>query len=380
VKNLPGPLWAAIYVGIAAATLPAVLPVMVGVMSDQLGFGLAHAGYVASFNMAGIALGSVLGAALTRRWSWARVVVVGAIVMIGANALTMIGTGFAYIAATRFASGLGEGLIAGICYAAMGRSGQAARALAFYAAGQGLVGAVGMGFMATAIAHFGWQILFALVSVVALPAFWLAPMIGTLHDGRTTASPAAGSVTRLGWGAVAALLAQFIGMSSIWAFLERLGHAKGLDPVHLSLALSASAIASMVGSLLVGVLAHRVRGLYGIAAAFALLATSLAAAFLGNGWQIYLVAGVLFMLSWAVYFPFQFGLLASFDRSGALAAIMPAVTGLGFTVGPAIGGVLMARGGIGAILGWGAGCMLISTLACAVLHRMARSNTHDMAG
>jgi predicted MFS family arabinose efflux permease len=216
--------------------------------------------------------------------------------------------------------------------------------------------------------------------VVALPAFWLAPMIGTLHDGRTTASPAAGSVTGLGWGAVAALLAQFIGMSSIWAFLERLGHAKGLDPVHLSLALSASAIASMVGSLLVGVLAHRVRGLYGIAAAFALLATSLAAAFLGNGWQIYLVAGVLFMLSWAVYFPFQFGLLANFDRSGALAAIMPAVTGLGFTVGPAIGGVLMARGGIGAILGWGAGCMLISTLACVVLHRVSRSNMHDMVG
>jgi predicted MFS family arabinose efflux permease len=335
--------------------------------------------------MAGIALGSVLGAALTRHWSWARVVVVGAIVMIGANGLTMIGASFAYVAATRFASGLGEGLIAGICYAAMGRSGQAARALAFYAAGQGLVGAVGMGFMATVIAHFGWQFLFVLVSAVALPAFWLAPRIATLHDGRpgaVAAAPAAApsSMTWLGWGAVAALLAQFIGMSSIWAFLERLGHAKGLDPLHLSLALSASAIASMVGSLLVGVLAHRVRGLYGIAAAFTLLAASLAGAFLWDAWQVYLVAGVLFMLSWAVYFPFQFGLLANFDRSGALAAIMPAVTGLGFTVGPAVGGVLMASGGSGAILGWGALCMLISTLACVALHRISRSNTHDMAG
>jgi len=184
----------------------------------------------------------------------------------------------------------------------------------------------------------------------------------------------------LGWAAVAALLAQFIGMSSIWAFLERLGHAKGLDPVHLSLALSASAVASMLGSILVGVIAHRVRGLYGIAAAFALLATSLAAAFLWDAWQVYLVAGVLFMLSWAVYFPFQFGLLAHFDRSGALAAIMPAVTGLGFTIGPATGGLLMARGGIGAILGWGALCMLVSTLACVALHGHSRSTKHDMAG
>jgi predicted MFS family arabinose efflux permease len=376
---MSGPLWAAIYVGIAAATLPAVLPVMVGVMADQLGFGLAQAGYVASANMAGIALGSVLGASLTRRWSWARVVTAGAVVMISSNGLTVIGTGFSYIAATRFASGLGEGLIAGICYAAMGRSGQAARALAFYAAGQGLIGAVGMGFMATVIQHFGWQILFALISIVALPAFWLAPKIGTLHDGRpaaaTVVAAEAGSMTWLGWGAVAALLAQFIGMSSIWAFLERLGHAKGLDPVHLSLALSASAIASMVGSLFVGVLAHRVRGLYGIGAAFALLTASLLAAYLWDAWQIYLVAGVLFMLSWAVYFPFQFALLANFDRSGALAAIMPAVTGVGFTVGPATGGVLLAQGGIGAVLGWGGGCMVISTLACVALHRISRSRT-----
>jgi predicted MFS family arabinose efflux permease len=387
---MPGPLWAAIYVGIAAATLPAVLPVMVGVMADQLGFGLERAGYVASANMGGIALGSVLGAALTRRWSWAAVIITGTVTMIGANGLTMIGTHFAYVTGMRFTAGLGEGLIAGICYAAMGRSGQAARALAFYVAGQGLVGAVGMGFMAAVIRHAGWQMLFVLVSTLAVPALWLARRIGSLHDrhalvvpvAAVTAVPAvdAGAMTWLGWGAVGALLAQFIGLSSIWAFLERLGHLKGLDAFHLSLALSASAIANMVGSLLVGVLAHRVRGLYGIAVAFALFVASVLTAFLWDAWQVYLVAGVLFMLSWSVYFPFQFGLLADFDRGGALAAIMPAVTGVGFTVGPAVGGVLMARGGTGAILGWGSGCLLLSTLACVALYRISRRTAHDLAG
>ena len=66
---MPPPLWAAVYIGVAAATLPAVLPVMVGVMTDQLGFGLERAGYVASANMGGVALGSVFRAGLTRRWS-----------------------------------------------------------------------------------------------------------------------------------------------------------------------------------------------------------------------------------------------------------------------------------------------------------------------
>ncbi len=371
---MPAALWAAIYVGVAAATLPAVLPVMVGVMAEQLGFGLAHAGYVASANMAGVALGSVLGAALTRRWSWSAVIIGGTAIMIGANLFTMIGSNFSYVAVMRFTSGLGEGLIAGICYAAMGRSGQAARALAFYVAGQGLVGAAGMGFMSTVIQRSGWQILFVLVSILALPALWLARRIGTLENSSGLAAQAVKSdpMSWLGWAAVGALLAQFIGMSSIWAFLERLGSAKGIDSVHLSMALSASAVANMAGSLAVGAFAHRVRGLQGIAAAFTLFAASIAGAFFWNDWRVYLMVGVLFMLSWSVYFPFQFGLLAGFDRGGRLAAIMPAVTGAGFTLGPALGGVLMAKGGIGAILGWGCGCLTVSTLACVELHRISR--------
>jgi predicted MFS family arabinose efflux permease len=219
---MPRPLWAAIYIGIAAATLPAVLPVMVGVLADQLGFGLAHAGYAASANMGGAAVGSVVGALLTRRWSWARVIIVGVTIMIGANLLTMMGTTFLYVAAMRLASGLGEGFVSGICYAAMGRSGQAARALAFYAAGKGLVGAAGMGFMATVVQFAGWQIFFVLVSVLALPAFWLARRIGSLdvHKEPVVQFLKANRMTCLGWGAVGALLMQFIGMSSMWSFLE----------------------------------------------------------------------------------------------------------------------------------------------------------------
>lgn len=367
------PLWAAIYVGIAAATLPAVLPVMVGVMADPLGFGVERAGFVASANMGGVALGSVLGSLLTRRFTWALVIIGGCAVMIGSNGLTMLGSSFEYVAATRFASGLGEGLVAGVCYAAMGRSGQATRALAFYVAGQGLVGAVGMGFMPTIVANYGWQVLFVLISLLALPAFPLARAIGSLQPAAANSPERTqfGSVTWIGWAAIATLLLQFIGMSSIWAFLERLGHAKGLDTLHLSVALSASAIANMVGSLAVGIFTSRISGLKGIAFAFALFVVSLATALYRPEWQAYVATGILFMLSWSVYFPFQFGLLATFDQRGTLAAIMPAVTGIGLTVGPAIGGVLLARGGTGSILGFGLACMLASTAACVWLQRRA---------
>jgi hypothetical protein len=36
--------WAAIYLGVAGATLPSVMPIMVGVPTDKLGFGSVPAG------------------------------------------------------------------------------------------------------------------------------------------------------------------------------------------------------------------------------------------------------------------------------------------------------------------------------------------------
>jgi predicted MFS family arabinose efflux permease len=227
--------------------------------------------------------------------------------------------------------------------------------------------------MSAVVQLAGWQIFFVLVSVLALPAFWLARRIGSLdvHKESVVQSVKSARMTWLGWGAVGALLAQFIGMSSIWSFLERLGHAKSIDTLHLSLAMSATAIASMIGSLAVGIFAHRVRGLQGIAVAFVVFILSISGLWLWNDWRVYLVAGVLFMLSWSVYFPFQFGMLAEFDRGGRLAAIMPAVTGAAFTIGPALGGVLMAKGGIGVILAWGFACLSMSTLGCVGLYRFS---------
>lgn len=370
---MPRSLWAAIYVGVAAATLPAILPVMVGILTDQLGFGLIRAGYVASANLGGVALGSVLGAVATRRWSWAAVIVFGAATMIGANALTMAGSTFLYVAALRFLSGVGEGLVAGICYAAMGQSAQAARALAFYVAGQGIVGAVGMGFIPLVIAHTGWQMLFVLISLLALPVFFLARTIGSLDHRPHVINPVKiTSVSWLGYGAVGCLVTLFVGLSSIWAFLERLGHAKGIDMFHLSLSLSASAIANTVGSLAVGVVAPRIGELRGMVVAFALFALSLAGSLLWNEWQAYIATAVVFMFSWSLYFPLQFGLLARLDQDGTLAAIMPAVTGLGLTIGPAVGGMALAKGGVGAICGFGLACVLASTLASVCVVRRAR--------
>jgi predicted MFS family arabinose efflux permease len=292
--------WAAIYLGVAAATLPSVLPVMVGVLADNLGFGAVRAGYVTSANMVGVALGSLVCTAATRQWPWHFLIRAGVGTMIGANLLTTLVAAFPQVAALRLVSGLGEGVAGAICYAAMGRSRRPARSLAFYAAGQGLFGALGMGIIPSLVARAGWPWLFVLVSMVALPGFWLATLIETLRGDPTQAARVnTTGVTWLCWYALFGIFVFALGMSAVWAFLEQIGHSRSIGLAHLSTSLSASAIANTAGSLLVAFAAHRLSAIKGVTTGYCLAVVGLIG--LGataGGWQLYLVAAMLFFLSW----------------------------------------------------------------------------------
>lgn len=363
-------VWGAIYLGVAAATLPDVLPVMVGVLAGKLGFGVVRAGYVASANMAGLALGSVLCAILVRRWSWQTLICAGAATMIGTNFLTMLVASFPQVATLRLVSGVGEGVVAAICYAAMGQSRQPERALAFYVAGQGLVGALGMGVIPGIVERAGWPWLFVLISVGALPAFWLARPIGALRVGQAENVRATlrGAVPWLSAYALAGILVFFVGMSAVWAFVERMGHAKAIDLVHLSIALSASSIANMAGSLLVGVLAHRLSTVVGVTSGLAIVIAGLLILIASNSWQPYLVGVSMFFFVWGFYYPFQFKLLANVDIGGKLTVLIPVVTAGGLALGPAIGGLLLAGGGAALVCAFGIACVIGSTAAAVHLH------------
>lgn len=378
--GLSGALWATIYVNVAAATLPAVLPVMVGVLADNLGFGAIHAGYVASANLAGIAAGSILTAIAVRRLRWATLIRTGTALMIGANGVSMLIASFPAFLLARGAAGLGEGMISAVCYAAMSRTAGSARAMALYVAGQGLVGAVGMGSIPAIVTKAGWPWLFALVSVVALPAFVLAPLVGTLRGTAPAQVPGRARIEAAPVIALLCILVYFVGMSAVWSFSERIGHAKALDLGHLSLALSGSAVANMGGSLLVGFFAPRIRVGAGLVAGAALAMAGLALLVGSMSWQGFLLAVCLFFFSWGVYYPFQFKLLADADRDGRCAVLIPLVSGGGFTIGPALGGWALQTGGAVLLCGLGAVAVALSTVVALLLRRrISREYPHALA-
>lgn len=355
-------VWAAIYLGVAAATLPAVLPVMVGVFAERFGYGVAGAGMIASFNMGGILVGSLLCPLITARFSWTVTVRAALAVMIAGNLLTMLDGHYGYVAATRIVSGLGEGVVGGICYAAMGRAARPERAVSIYFAGQSVVGMIGMGSFGWVALTYGWHWLFLLLSLIALPGFWLAPAIGRgqQRPEKTSHGERRGG-DRLSVYALAFILVYFTGMASLWPFLERIGADAGFDPATVALALSGSAFGGLAGSLVAGAVAGRLSRTAGLLIGTAILACGIAGLALPIGAWGFAASIWLFAFAWPFQYAFQFGLLASVDRHGRVATLTPAITGGGLTLGPALGGFLLADLGVA-----GLGLFCLACVAIAV--------------
>lgn len=347
VLGLDAAEWAVIAIALAAATLPAVLPLMVGVLARQFGIGVAEAGYVIAINMGGILAGSLSCVLLSRRFRWASLIVAGLGFMVLGNVLTMLTSGLAPLIATRLVSGWGEGLVGACCYALMGQARLPGRSIAIYTAGQSIIGAAGLAALPALMANFGWHVFYILVSIIAVPALLLtsvatrARAVVVVDRHRIAANRLSGA----GFGALTAIFLFFVGVAMVWAFMEPLGVRRHLSLTQLSIALSASAVAGLGGSFVAGALADRLRVEVGLAIGIATIVGSLTLLLIG-GFYPYMAAICGLYFAWAYQFPFLFGCLAEIDTNGRMASITPVATGGALTVGPAIGGYVLENGGL----------------------------------
>lgn len=349
VFGLNGPEWAAIVIGLAAATLPAVLPLMVGLLARQFGLATEQAGYVIAMNMGGILAGSLSCVLLARRFAWAPLIVAGLCIMVAGNALTMFTTSLSALIGTRLISGWGEGVVGACCYALMGQARLPGRSIGMYAGGQAIVGAAGLALLPTLMATYGWHIFYILVSLVAVPALILTPVA---TRGRVRAT---GPATERGIGskrlsvaglmALLAIFAFFVGIAMIWAFMERLGVRQDLSLTQLSVALSASSIAGLGGSFVAGAVSDRLRPSIGMGIGIVIIVCSLGC-LLASGFYPFMAATCGLTFTWAYQFPFLFGRLARTDSGGSVTVMTPVATGGALTVGPAIGGFVLEQGGV----------------------------------
>jgi len=333
-----------VLVAVIVASLPAVMPAMVGAMAAQPGIGNEGAGYLVSINMAGIFTGTLVSALTHRRGSAKQRIVAGLLVMILGNFMTIAASGMASLMIARLLSGVGEGFAAGVCFSLIAVSSRPGTTFAYYAAGQAVVGFIGMGSLPWLVAASDWRAFYVVMTLVAVPALFLAGPATRHVPTEAAKSPKSRTISSAGFVSLALIFLFFSGMALVWAFLQPIGEQHGLSLATITGALASAAIAGFVGSLAAALAADRLgdrsAALIGMAlviASAAGLCSGSGAAFVFGAWALNFV--------WGFQYPFLFRMLARTD-SGRGAAVTPMATGIALSVGPAVGGAILAHAGL----------------------------------
>ncbi len=340
-------LIAAILIGTVATLVNNTLPAFLEVVARTRSLSDSQAGLITAADQLGFAMG-VIGCAETlarlKRQNWRWTVLIGSLVLISANLISIFTTAFVPFFLVRMMAGIGGGIAITIVYGVLAE-GDSARSMGYF-------NFVGIGFAWLAIpmlapltSHFGLGGLFAIIAGLAALGMLAIPGLPRMSIREAEAEAhhqmAQEKVTPLGWLMLASIFVFFSGTGAVYAYMEPIMMARGAtlaaadgNVANLILcSLLASGLTALLGSRY-GFVRPLIIGYIGILASILLL-------MIFPGLSLFLVASIIFGFAMNFIIPYQFEAMVVVDGTSTGAAWVNASTLLGLAAGPAIAGPLI---------------------------------------
>ena len=352
-----------------------LMPIYVGVLQSALQFSESELGLLASADLIGLALASLLAPLWINRAPWRLLSAICFSGLIACNVSAMFVHEFNALFMLRLLAGVQIGCVAavimGIFSHARFPDKVAALMVIVQVAYQSIaflilpryVSATGLeGFLLSVIA----------VQLVALASIFYFPRRPIIAEQTRSTAGAGGGLSHLpALFILAAMAAFFVGQASLWAFIELIGNNSGLDNTEVGYALAVSTFIALVGPIWGAWAGDRFGRLKpvllgGIAQIVVLFFMDAAT----SVWA-YAAALSVFQLFWNLGIGYQYGALVDADHSNRFVVIVPAAQCAGIAAGPIIAGVaLQGMGNTGVYLVSGAALVLYLVLIVPFLiHR-----------
>ena len=357
-----------------------LLPLIVGMATEELNFSARQVGLLASIDTAGIAAGSVATAFCIRKLPWRRLALWGFGIVIVASTLSIGTSSFVGLCLLRFVAEFGCGLFMSLGIAAIGDTRYPDRYSAFSV---GLVMVLSIGVylvMPGPVEKWGLTACFVaniLIVVAVLPTLRWFPQQGAT---RTRLESKEQESLLILFISFAAFIAFMVAEGSIWAFMERMGDAAGLSGRGVGNALAGAMLVALLGALAASWLSTRYgraipicAGITGFIAAFMLLRVGGASAFA--------VGLSLTQFFYSFSFPYLMLLCINCDHTGRYYVLTPGFMMAGYAAGPAIVSIFLTGGNYGAVTWVGAMALLLCAgLAIPLATRLDRPKVHARQG
>ena len=339
------------------------IPVISTAWVTLLGFSEVEVGRVAGADLGGLSAGAVLAALLISQVNRRVLIVLGLSIAVTANLLCLYFVDYSTVLWLRLLAGLGSGIYTATAVAALGARSNPALAynlmLFAFAFSQALEMQV-----LPLLSMNGIYLTFVGCFLLTLPFLTWMPKHAAVpaeaaFEAKAALEPQGTPVASyLPWLGLAAIVVTYINIGAYWTYIELAALDAQITPDWINQVLVWASFCSIVGCLFATLLSDRFglgRPLMVTLVMMSLIVGMLA---LGITDTKLLVSVFTFNLLWIFIDVYQMSTVASVDRSGRFAALMPGAQGLGQIIGPNLAASLL-----GGELGYSAVFLMCSVAA-----------------
>ncbi|MGH8247724.1 MAG: MFS transporter [Gammaproteobacteria bacterium] len=328
-------LFAALYMAVIGPEVFIVQPGFVQGMVQYLGFSDQAAGDVASAEMWGIAITTVVMTFFAARFNWRRVFAGSLVIMAISNLASLYADTPLAFGFWRFIAGLGAGGVVSLSFAVVGLTRNPDRNFAYLIMWVLIYGAVVLLAMPTVYKFVGMTgviIFFALFPASGL--LFVRRLPHSAEDHVQVEKDAVNLPRYFRWMALAAMFCYFLGQGVVWAYLFLIGMTGGASEQEVANGLTVSQFAGVAGALCAAVIANRFGRARPLTVSILLTLLPLFLLFGPIGAVLYGIAVCIYNYGWNLTHPYLLAAMASFDRSGRVVVHAVAFQMLGLANGP----------------------------------------------
>jgi predicted MFS family arabinose efflux permease len=345
-----------------------LLPLFLGVAQDYRELDNRDIGLLSSLFFAGFTLTTMTAFFWVRRVNW-RVVTLVALT-IGSLAFLLAGyfKSDGLLRLCIFVAGGAFSAAYGIGTTALGDTSNPARWFGVKISAEATLGAILLLLLpGTLISSFGFMgMMMGMVLAVILIAptlIWL-PTTGNKHPDHDSGFIQMPAQSRLAiWIGLFAVMAFVFSATMIWAFVERMAHSAGIDPVLEGEILSLALVFAMLGSMAAVVMGDRFGSGKPFGAATIIFLFALTWLSSTNSVINYAIGVCLLTLAIGLGITYVITIVADLDMDGRYVVLTVPASGIGVMVAPTIGGLLTASQEFTAIFMVGGITVVLSLLA-----------------
>ncbi|MEW6983803.1 MFS transporter [Colwelliaceae bacterium 6471] len=347
----PRALAAAVIISIVGNAVFIGMPMLVGSLAETLGFNEQQLGWLASADLMGIFVASIIASLLVNRFNRQKLAYLGITIAILANFCSTIFHNFEPLFITRIISGLGGGLCYSLGVASIAGTHKTARNFSILLFGLVAVNALELYSFPTISAIWGVDGIFRFFCIAFIGTYffvrWLPPSNEGAYAESTQQERAKASAdipVWIPWLCLIAVAFVYINVGAFWAFIERMGVDASLSDDFISNTLALGTLFTLSGCAMATWMSSRYGQSKPLIAAFIFMTSILFLLVFNVNAISYVIAATVFNFCWLFIDVFQLGTIGNIDHTGKYAALVPGAQGLTQSISPAVAGYILTQG------------------------------------